>query len=245
MLDDIEDRSPLRRGRPSTHLIYGQSQTINSATYILLRAIGEVVGFGNKTSTEILLEELNNLFLGQSLDLYWKFHIGRPSTAEYMCMIDNKTGAMFRLIARLMQAENENSKSRHADVLSFVTLLGRYFQIRDDFQNLQSNEYGNQKGFCEDLDEGKMSLPLVHALQTEPSIRAELMGILRQKTSKGLSSQMKEHVLGRFGEAGSLSYTHDVLEGMEKSLTQSLRKLETDFGIENPMLEVLLSRLKI
>ena len=37
-LDDIEDGSQLRRGRPAAHIIYGTSQTVNSATYLCIKA---------------------------------------------------------------------------------------------------------------------------------------------------------------------------------------------------------------
>lgn len=38
----------------------------------------------------------------------------------------------------------------------FVSQLSRYFQIRDDYQNLMSDQYAKEKGFAEDLDEGKV-----------------------------------------------------------------------------------------
>ena len=42
MLDDIQDNSALRRGRPSTHTIFGTAQTINSAGYQIIKAMNEV-----------------------------------------------------------------------------------------------------------------------------------------------------------------------------------------------------------
>lgn len=41
-LDDIEDGSTLRRGKPATHAVYGQAQTINSATFQYINATQEV-----------------------------------------------------------------------------------------------------------------------------------------------------------------------------------------------------------
>lgn len=61
-------------------------------------------------------------------------------------MIDNKTGGFFRLVIRMMVAEAPSSISGPcADKLAhFATLLGRFYQIRDDYQNLVSDEVSSQ-----------------------------------------------------------------------------------------------------
>lgn len=57
-LDDIEDGSRLRRGMPSAHMIYGESQTINSATYVHTRAITEAAKLSNPVSLSIVCGQL-------------------------------------------------------------------------------------------------------------------------------------------------------------------------------------------
>ena len=54
-------------------------------------------------------------------------------------MVDNKTGGFFRLALRLMEADASNL-STPPSLLHLSTLLGRYYQIRDDYQNLASDE---------------------------------------------------------------------------------------------------------
>ena len=49
--------------------------------------------------------------------------------------------------------------------------------------NLQSEEYANNKSFCEDLTEGKFSFPIIHAIRHNPSDR-RLINILKQRTDK-------------------------------------------------------------
>lgn len=86
-----------------------------------------------------VLEESQNLCVGQGLDLYWRHHVRCPSIQEYIAMVDNKTGSFFRLASRLMEAE-ATKPSSSAKLLNLVTLMGRYYQIRDDYQNLASQE---------------------------------------------------------------------------------------------------------
>jgi geranylgeranyl diphosphate synthase type 3 len=59
----------------------------------------------------------------------------------------------------------------HRDYIPLVNLVGVYFQIRDDYMNLQSDEYSVHKGFAEDLTEGKFSFPVVHGIHADKSNR--------------------------------------------------------------------------
>lgn len=80
------------------------------------------------------------LFSGQALELYWKFHRQCPSMSDYLVMIDNKTGGFFRLVMRMMATEYSSSVTSDDKIAFSITLLGRYYQIRDDYQNLTSDE---------------------------------------------------------------------------------------------------------
>ncbi|OHW89547.1 geranylgeranyl pyrophosphate synthase [Colletotrichum incanum] len=109
-------------------------------------------------------------------------------------MVDSKTGAMFRLLTRLMlHTSSVTATDDSAQLLeAMCRLLGRFFQVRDDFMNLSSNEYSDLKGFCEDLDEGKMSYPMVMVLRQNPEYQDQIMGTLRQQAmsaAKGGLSQ--------------------------------------------------------
>lgn len=53
-------------------------------------------------------------------------------------MIDNKTGSFFKLIVELMETESRSSPT--PNLLQLTTLIGRYYQIRDDYNNLASDE---------------------------------------------------------------------------------------------------------
>lgn len=81
---------------------------------------------------------METLALGQALDLYWKFHKTCPTTSEYLTMVDNKTGGFFRMALRIM--ELESGATPCPDLTHLVTLMGRYYQIRDDYLNLTSDE---------------------------------------------------------------------------------------------------------
>lgn len=111
------------------------------------------------------IEELESLFIGQSLYLHWKYQVQIPIPEEYNEMTDKRAGGLFRLCVRFMQAESSKTSIAHLDPTAIVRMLSIYFQTRDDYQNLVSDQYAKEKGFAEDLDEGKISLPIIYTLQ--------------------------------------------------------------------------------
>jgi geranylgeranyl diphosphate synthase type 3 len=107
LVDDVEDSSILRRGIPVANSIFGVAQTINSANYVYFKALQELLLMQNPKLVEIFTEELLNLHRGQGMDLYWRDSLTCPSEADYLEMVGNKTGGLFRLAIKLMQAESE------------------------------------------------------------------------------------------------------------------------------------------
>ncbi|RDW88454.1 fusicoccadiene synthase [Coleophoma cylindrospora] len=243
MLDDIEDNSPLRRGHPSTHTIFGIPQTINSANFLFVKSLQQVQDLQNLECLSIYIDELRYLHIGQSLDLFWTNHVKAPTAEEYMTMVDYKTGGLFRMLSRFMVAQSEEQTL--PDISGFVALVGRFFQIRDDYQNLVSADYTNQKGFCEDLDEGKFSLPLIHCLNAEPE-NMILRSILQERRVAGRSSfELKQNILAHMERTKSLEYTKGVLQELFKNLERRIEAIEVETGKENYIMRLVLDRLKI
>ncbi|KAK5994813.1 Bifunctional sesterterpene synthase astC [Cladobotryum mycophilum] len=251
ILDDIEDNSPIRRGKPAVHTVFGHSQAIHAANFMSVQATRKVRELCNDLAMDVLLDELENLYLGQSLDLNWKFELRCPAEEEYLNMVDNKTGGMFRLLIRLLQAEAPEQGGINLSFDHFATLFGRFFQIRDDYMNLRSSVYANQKGPCEDLDEGKFSYPIVHCLLNSPIHKSHILGIFRQRPTalgadpKPLSVESKNHILACLEESGALKATIEYVNELEADIDAEIRRLEKLTGEENTLLRLLLKKLSL
>lgn len=245
MLDDIEDGSQLRRGRPATHKIFGVAHTINAAGYLVLDALKQIQMLGDPQCINIIIDQVRDLYVGQTFDIYWTRSGHCPSEKEYLEMVDKKTGGLFQLPAKLLQCLSDDNHDAHIEQI--ISLFGRYFQIRDDYQNLADEDYSRQKGFCEDLDEGKYSFPLIQALNAEATRESfQLEALLHSRRENGgLSREAKELVLQHLREAGSMEYTRRLLEDFRRQIDEELAKLERMMGEENWILRLLMSKLKV
>ncbi|UZJ51279.1 hypothetical protein CBS101457_000599 [Exobasidium rhododendri] len=181
LVDDVEDDSTLRRGAPVAHTVYGVPQTINTANYVYFLVFAEVFAMSrgetalkstgqDRQVEEMIVEEMINLHRGQGMELYWRDNFICPTEAEYIEMVNNKTSGLLRIAIKLMVANSPVlSPLDDRDVLiPLVNLIGLLFQIRDDYMNLRSGDYAENKGFCEDLTEGKFSFPLIHCIRASP-----------------------------------------------------------------------------
>ncbi|CAG5181336.1 uncharacterized protein ALTATR162_LOCUS9711 [Alternaria atra] len=240
LVDDVEDSSLLRRGIPVAHSIFGTPQTINSANYVYFRALSLLLSMNNPKLIEIFTEELLNLHRGQGMDLYWRDSLTCPSEADYLEMVGNKTGGLFRLAIKLMQAESKTD----IDCTPLVSTIGLLFQILDDHLNLSpTSGYTTLKGLCEDLTEGKFSFPVIHAIRADPSNQI-LINILKQKTT---DEEVKRYALRYMESKGSFEYSKGVIGELRSKTDDHVRNIERELGQDGKegaeALRVMLARL--
>jgi geranylgeranyl pyrophosphate synthase len=98
---------------------------------------------------------------------------------------------------------------------------------------------------CEDLDEGKYSLPLIHALKQTKTGR-QVKELLSQRHLQGrLTGSQKQLLLRLIQEAGSLDFTLKILQSIGHDLQAEIERLEAQFGKANYELRLILEMLKV
>ncbi|QRV84212.1 farnesyl-diphosphate synthase [Ceratobasidium sp. AG-Ba] len=214
MIDDIEDNSQLRRGAPVAHKIYGIPQTINTANYVYFLAYQELFKLRSKQEASshttndldrVVTEELLNLHRGQGLDLLWRDTLTCPTEREYIEMVNNKTGGLFRIAIKLMMALSPVEPA--VDYVPLVNLIGVYFQIRDDYMNLQSTT-DTRKTLAK-------ANSRFHVLQKRPS-----------------TPTLKKHVISYMDtQTGTFEYTREVLRKFDAQTRAEIERLGGNAGL--------------
>ncbi|XP_049592851.1 geranylgeranyl pyrophosphate synthase [Syngnathus scovelli] len=230
LIDDIEDNSNLRRGFPVAHSIYGVPSVINSANYVYFLGLEKVLTLDNPEAVRVFTRQLLELHRGQGLDIHWRDTYTCPTEQEYRNMVLQKTGGLFGLAVGLMQLFSDWKQ----DLKPLLDTLGLFFQIRDDYANLRSCEYSENKSFCEDLTEGKFSFPTIHAIWSRPE-STQVQNILRQRTD---NMDIKRYCVDYLEKVGSFAYTRQTLRELEAESYRLIR----DLG-GNPQLESLVELL--
>ncbi|KAM4607060.1 geranylgeranyl pyrophosphate synthase [Polymixia lowei] len=230
LIDDIEDSSKLRRGFPVAHSIYGIPSVINSANYVYFLGLEKVLTLEHPEAVQVFTRQLLELHRGQGLDIHWRDTYTCPTEQEYRTMVLQKTGGLFGLAVGLMQLFSDWGR----DLKPLLDTLGLFFQIRDDYANLNSREYSENKSFCEDLTEGKFSFPTIHAIWSRPE-STQVQNILRQRTE---NVDIKHYCVDYLEKVGSFAYTRQTLRDLEAEAYRLIR----DLG-GNPELEGLVKHL--
>nr|BAF42685.1 geranylgeranyl diphosphate synthase-1-A-isoform [Nasutitermes takasagoensis]BAF42690.1 geranylgeranyl diphosphate synthase-1-A-isoform [Nasutitermes takasagoensis] len=178
LIDDIEDNSVLRRGIPVAHSIYGVPSTTNASIYLMLKGVKRALSLNHPDAIALCIEQLLDMYYGQGLEIYWRENNTCPSFEEYKQLIQRKLASLlFRV--RLMQLVSDNK----TDFTKLNRIMQLYWQIRDDYCNLCMQQYTNERGYCDDISEGKFSFPIIHAILNNPDDQ-QVISILRfQNTS--------------------------------------------------------------
>jgi len=156
------------------------------------------------------------------MDLFWRDTLTCPDENDYLEMVGNKTGGLFRLAVQLMKAESSSDK----DYVPLVNIIGLLFQIRDDYMNLASAEYTDNKGMCEDLTEGKFSFPVIHSIRANPQNR-QLINILKQKTT---DDEVKKYAVKYMQSTGSFAYCEQVMKELKARALSMIETIDDGSG---------------
>jgi len=195
MIDDVEDSSEMRRGKPCTYRIYGIDIAINAGNAMYYLPLVTLIKNRDKLSKEklsrlyeIYVQEMINLSFGQAMDIAW--HKGLANADEidvedYMQMCAYKTGTLARMAAKMAAVLADANEELVEKLGRFAEAIGVAFQMQDDILDLTSEEFAQKKGGRgQDITEGKRTLMVIYTLKrASENDRKRLIEILNMHTA--------------------------------------------------------------
>lgn len=234
IVDDIEDDSKLRRGKPCLHRIFGIDVAINAGNFLYFLPLITLIKNKNKFKNEVLarayqtcIQEMINIHLGQGTDIYW--HKGKAekiSEKEYLQMCAFKTGCLSRLAAKLAIVLSGKDYQLAEKVGQMAEAIGVGFQIQDDILDIsltgkEREKFG--KSFGNDIKEGKRTLMVIQALKrANQRDKKRLLEILDKHTD---DLKQRKEAIEIIKKYGSIEYARKVAQKIIKESWQDAEEL--------------------
>lgn len=162
--DDVIDIAKTRRGRPSTNVVWGNHMSVLAGDWLYMQAFQVVLRERNFHILDVLISLTQMMVEGELLQ-FERLHRINISEADYMELVDRKTASLFSACAALGVAAAGADETAESKLGEFAWNLGMAFQLVDDILDFTSTEKILGKPAGNDLREGKVTLPLVYALE--------------------------------------------------------------------------------
>lgn len=158
--DDIVDMAEVRRGKPSANSLWGNQIVVLVGDFLYSNALRAAVMLKNQKIMEALSGATTRMTEGELLQLN---KIGDPdiTEAEYLDIISAKTGGLISAACRIAAILGSLSEEKEQALATFGLKIGMVFQMADDILDYMAEENDLGKKLCKDLEEGKITLPLL------------------------------------------------------------------------------------
>jgi len=188
--DDVVDASTLRRGRATANEHFGNPASVLVGDFLYSRAFQMMVETGDMRVMQILADATNVIAEGEVQQLV-NTHDATLTQAGYLEVIRSKTAKLFEASARLAAVLAASSAEVELACAEYGKALGTAFQVIDDALDYDGDAQEMGKNIGDDLREGKMTLPLIIAMQRGDEAQKAL---LRRVIEQGSTDEMESVV---------------------------------------------------
>ena len=208
--DDVVDESDLRRGKSTANALFGNAASVLVGDYIYTRSFQMMVRTGSFKVLTIMSEATNVIAEGEVQQL---INCNDPNITkeQYLEVIYRKTARLFEATSHSAAVLAEANEQQEYALQQYGKYLGTAFQIIDDLLDYSADS--NQKlgkNLGDDLNEGKPTLPLLHAMHHAPN--ADDRAMIRQAIEQGNGRHLLDRILQVMDACGSLAFTLEVAQ---------------------------------
>ena len=186
--DDVVDSSSTRRGQETANELWGNAPSVLVGDFLYSRAFEIMVEPNSMQIMKILSKATNQISEGEVLQLL-NIKNDKVSQTEYFEVIERKTACLFKAACQIAGILSESNQNIIDALGSFGMHLGNAFQIIDDTLDYESDSLVMGKEIGDDLSEGKVTLPMIYALEnTKGSEKETLSHAIKNADSSNIDN---------------------------------------------------------
>jgi octaprenyl-diphosphate synthase len=203
--DDIIDNADTRRNRPSVNARFGNQSAVLMGDWLYMSAFETSLRERSLEILDILTRVTRKMTEGELIQLTM---LGRAdiTEAEYFDVLQRKTAYLFSACCEIGSIVGGASAEQQSALRDFGMNLGTAFQLADDSLDFTADEDVLGKAAGADLLEGKLTLPLILMLQSEPERKKDLEQVMRDGNYERVS---REYLLEALEQSGTLAETRE------------------------------------
>jgi octaprenyl-diphosphate synthase len=204
--DDVVDGADTRRGKAVSHAIWGNPTTVLVGDFLLAKTISTAADTGRIEIVKIMTETTAQMSEGEIHQLLNKENIDLDET-EYLEVIRRKTTCLIQAACRVGAILANTSREKKKAMSEYGHNVGVAFQMVDDLLDYTADTKVLGKPIGSDLREGKMTLPVIYALNhAGGSVKRRMEEIIGNRAA---SDSALHEMVGYLREYGGLAYTAD------------------------------------
>jgi octaprenyl-diphosphate synthase len=220
--DDVVDLGTVRRGKPSANTVFGNSVTILVGDFLFARASQLMTGDGDIDVLGVYARTLVSLTEGEVMQLT-RAHDGGITERQYLDVVYCKTASLIAAASETGAVLAGADPATRKAMFGFGKSIGIAFQLVDDILDFTGSERELGKRPFQDLREGKVTLPLLHALrQADAPDREKAQRALAKKEP---GKRDVAFLAGMVARHGGVEYTASRAKGFIRKGKSFLRAL--------------------
>jgi octaprenyl-diphosphate synthase len=202
--DDVIDGANTRRGRPSANSRWGNHRSVLAGDWLYMQSFQMALAERNFKILDVLIELTQNMVEGELLQLA---KLGRMDLTEQDAveLAARKTACLFAGCARLGAVLGNLGDAGEQALADYGHYAGLAFQLVDDVLDFTASPEKLGKPVLSDLKEGKVTLPLIYALESDGNAGKRMVRTVLEE--KGFDSVRPEQITALVHESGALDRT--------------------------------------
>ena len=218
--DDVVDESTTRRNQDTANELWGNAASVLVGDFLYSRAFEILVEPNSMSIMRILSKATNQIAEGEVLQLL-NIRNANVSQTKYFNVIEQKTARLFEAACKIGALLSDSSEKTINSLGDFGLHLGIAFQIIDDALDYESNSTTMGKEVGDDLSEGKITLPMIYALEKTSGSENK---ILRDAIKTADASNI-DKIINILCSVNAFEFTRKIAENESQKALKSLKNI--------------------